>query len=271
MLHVSHPACTATVPSGKQLRVTFATLALGFVYDPPALSPRPAQPRPLSPDDARDLALIERIRAGGPADRAAWGEMVRLYQDRIFSVCMKMLRDREAAADLTQETFVRLIQGLETYDGRSKLSTWLIRVAMNACLSYLRAQKLRKHASLDAGLPPSLIRGMSVRASEGGSGSGGRAQGAGREQTPGQSVELHERRRRVAAALAGIEPDQRAILILRDVQGLEYEQIAVVLEIAGGTVKSRLFRARMALREALEKLESRPPPPSPPPPQVPRP
>jgi RNA polymerase sigma-70 factor (ECF subfamily) len=59
----------------------------------------------------------------------------------------------------------------------------------------------------------------------------------------------------VAAALAGLEPDQRAILILRDVQGLEYEQIAAVLEIAGGTVKSRLFRARVALREALEKLE----------------
>lgn len=216
------------------------------------MAPKPSQPPPLSPDDARDIDLIERIRKGGPADRQAWGEMVRLYQDRIYSVCMKMLRDREAAADLTQETFVRLIQGIETYDGRSKLSTWLIRVAMNACLSYLRAQKLRKHASLDAGLPPSLIRGMNVRASEGGSG----ATGPGREQTPGQGVELHEQRRRVAAALAGLEPDHRAILVLRDVQGLEYEQIAAVLEIAGGTVKSRLFRARMALREALERTES---------------
>jgi RNA polymerase sigma-70 factor (ECF subfamily) len=177
--------------------------------------------------------------------------MVRRYQDRIFAVCMKMLHDREAAADLTQDTFVKLIQGVETYDGRSKLSTWLIRIAMNACLSHLRAQKLRKHASLDAGLPQSLIRGVGVRGTEGSLGGGA----SGREQTPGQGVQLNDQRRLVAAALAGLEPDQRAILILRDVQGLEYEQIAAVLEIAGGTVKSRLFRARVALREALEKLE----------------
>ncbi len=212
----------------------------------------------LSPDDARDLDLIARIRDGGPADRAAWTEMVRLHQDRIFSICMKMLRDRDAAADLTQDTFVKVIQGLDSYDGRSKLSTWLTRIAMNACLSHLRAQKLRRHASLeDAGHAARSPPKQGVAEPSHGELSGRFRAGAeaGREQTPDRNVESRDQRRRVAAALASLAPDQRAILILRDVQGLEYDQIAAVLQIAAGTVKSRLFRARLALREALEKSD----------------
>lgn len=221
--------------------------------------PAPLPPQPPSADDARDADLIARIRVAGPADRQAWSELVRSYQDRVFSVCMRMLHDREAAADLTQDTFVKVIQGIESYDGRSRLSTWLIRIAMNACLSHLRAQKLRRHASLDAPPDHNLNRGGSLggpdRFSDVRSPSGHHTR-SGREQSPADGVEHQDRRRLVAAALATLEPDQRAILILRDVQGLEYDQIAAVLEIAGGTVKSRLFRARLALREAIERLES---------------
>lgn len=219
-------------------------------------------PSPLSPDDARDLELVRQIRSGGAAERQAWGELVRRYQDRVFAICFRMLGNRESAADLTQDTFVKLIQGVSTFDERSKLSTWLVRIAMNACLSHLRAQKLRRHASLDAALPPSLLRGAGVRSSSGEQPPlSGSIRSTG-EQTAPQSVEHAERQRFVAAALMSLDPDQRAILLLRDVQDLEYEQIAAVLEIAGGTVKSRLFRARLALREALEKLESRPRPPT---------
>jgi RNA polymerase sigma-70 factor, ECF subfamily len=219
-----------------------------------------------SPDDGRDAELVRRIRGatgggggGGLADRQAWGELVRRHQDRVFAVCFRMLNDREAAADLTQDTFVKVIQGLESFDERARLSTWLTRIAMNACLSHLRAQKLRRHASLDAVLPPSLTRGAGVRSADGsGSGVGmGAGLASGREQSPAQGVESGDRRRLVAAALATLEPDQRAILVLRDVQGLEYDQIAAALEIAGGTVKSRLFRARAALREAMERMEGK--------------
>ena len=242
-------------------------LSILTITEPLMPNPPPPNPpaTPPSPDDAREVLLLKQIRSAGPAERQAWGELVNRYQDRLFAVCFRMVGDREAAADLTQDTFVKIIQGLETYDGRAKLSTWMIRVAMNVCLSYLRSQKLRKHASLDAmggGLAASLVRGgdsgEEVRMVYGGQRPGVAHRGvtsAMREQTPVSDVEHGALRRIVAKALAGLEADQRAILVLRDVQGLEYDQIAAALEVPGGTVKSRLFRARLALREAIEKLE----------------
>jgi len=185
-------------------------------------------------DDARDLELVERIRAGDPD---AWAELLEPYQDRLFGVCLRMVGDRELAGDLAQDAMVRVIQRLHTFDGRSKLSTWMIRVTMNVCLSKLRSEKLRRHAPLES---------ASVR-DDSGSGRG--------EPTAGESVQSGELRARLASALLRVSPDQRAILILRDARGLEYEQIAEVLGIAVGTVKSRLFRARSALREAMESDE----------------
>jgi RNA polymerase sigma-70 factor (ECF subfamily) len=123
---------------------------------------------------------------------------------------------------------------------------------MNVCLSYLRSQKLRKHVSLDAGVHPSLIRGERSENSHPGSG----VSSSVREQSPVSGVEHDALRRTVAKALASLDPEQRSILVLRDVQGMEYDQIAAALEVPVGTVKSRLFRARLALREAIEKLES---------------
>jgi RNA polymerase sigma-70 factor (ECF subfamily) len=120
---------------------------------------------------------------------------------------------------------------------------------MNVCLSHLRAAKLRKHAALDDGLSPSLVRGVA-----GGQRVSIFATLADRELGPEEGVQSQDQRRRVLAALAALDPDQRAIIVLRDVQGLDYDQIAAALEVAVGTVKSRLFRARLALRELLESV-----------------
>jgi RNA polymerase sigma-70 factor (ECF subfamily) len=213
----------------------------------PAANVPPAAPVP--PSDAADQALVRAIQSGDPR---AWSRLIALYQDRLFAVCLRMVNDRDAAADLTQDTFVKVIQGLGSYDGRSKLSTWLIRIAMNTCLSWKRSQKLRRHISLDG--PPSH------RGHADGLGTQGRSGRSSWELRPDQGVELHEQHDRVAAALASLNAEQKAILVLRDVQGLDYDQIAQVLDIAVGTVKSRLFRARLALRETLEGR--RPPDPS---------
>jgi len=199
--------------------------------------------------DAHDQALVAAIRSGDPR---AWSLLIARYQDRLFAVCLRMVNDRDVAADLTQDTFVKVIQGLGSYDGRSKLSTWLIRVAMNTCLSWKRSQKLRRHASLDGveGAADGLVGGDPWN--QHGQGWGG---WGAREPGPQRGVERSEQHARLAAALAGLNAEQRAILVLRDVQGLDYDQIAEVLDIAVGTVKSRLFRARLALREALEREE----------------
>lgn len=216
---------------------------------PPTAAPAlhdPSPPPPSSPPGgrggeewpAREAALLARIREQGVADRAAWGELLVHHQDRLYAVCLRMV-GREAAADLTQDAMVKILQGLEGYDGRSQLSTWMIRIAMNACLSWLRGQKLRRHKGL-GGYEEDSVRGLGT-------------EGTGGELSAGMGVQRNERQIAVSASLTELPDDQRAILILRDVQGLDYEQVGAVLEIAVGTVKSRLFRARLALRELVEE------------------
>ena len=198
----------------------------------------PHSPPPAADWPPREAALLARIRENGISDRAAWGELLTHHQDRLYAVCLRMV-GREAAADLTQDSMVKILQGLDGYDSRSQLSTWMIRIAMNACLSWLRGQKLRRHKAL-ASIEPDFVRSLGTQGSAG-------------ELSPALGVQEDERHIAVSAALAELPDDQRAILILRDVQGLDYEQVGAVLEIAVGTVKSRLFRARLALRELVEE------------------
>lgn len=196
-------------------------------------------------DEARELSLVQAIQRG---DTGAWSELLTRYQDRLFGVCLRMVGDRERAGDYAQDAMVRIIEGLATYDGRSKLSTWMIRVTMNVCFSKMRSEKLRRHASLDAmgnGQDRSRPRPAAERAPD----------LEEREPTPASRVEMEDLRRRLAEGLLRISPEQRAILVLRDSRGLDYEQIAEVLDVPVGTVKSRLFRARAALREELERFE----------------
>jgi RNA polymerase sigma-70 factor (ECF subfamily) len=188
--------------------------------------------------EAEEQALVAAIKRG---ETDAWATLLTQYQDRLFGVCMRMVHDREMATDLTQDAMVKIIQGLASYDGRSKLSTWMIRVTMNVCLSKLRSEKHRRHASLDSML------------SDEGSATWNATHAQRREPSAGSGVERDESRRMMIAALSRVSPEHRAILVLRDVQGLDYEQIAQALEVAVGTVKSRLFRARVALRKVLEE------------------
>ena len=193
--------------------------------------------------------MIEAIKRG---DHSTWALLVTKHQNRVYATCVKMVHDRELALDLAQESFVKLMVGIGSFDGRAKFTTWLTRIVMNVCLSKLRSEKLRRHASLDA--PSGGADGR-------GDGSDGDARpGRGteleqaREPSLSSRVEAHEDRERVLSALRNLDPDQRAVLMLCDAQGHSYEQIAETLGVAVGTVKSRLFRARAALRAEVEAL-----------------
>ncbi len=192
-------------------------------------SPSPQDPQRITP--LQEQALLEAHRRGDPQ---ATADLVRAYQRRIFGICYRMLRDEHQAGDLTQESIIRVLEGLERYDGRARLSTWIIRIAMNCCLSHLRKERVRRHGPLDPATPD------------------GPGAAAAPEPSPPGRVEQEELRGLVLAALGSIDPDARAVLVLRDLQDLEYHQIAEVLEVPLGTVKSRLFRARAALRAAVE-------------------
>ena len=199
-----------------------------------------------------DAVLVERARGG---DRDALGELLTGHESMLFAVCLRTLGDRETARDITQDALVRAIQSLDSFDGRSRFSTWLTRIAINACLSHLRKQRLRKHTSLDA--PVGRGAGGGGRGDSSGSSGQGIAQTLpGREPEPGSRIEKEETLECLDRAMARIDPDQRVLLSLRDVRGLDYARIADALGVPVGTVKSRLFRARAALREAMEEVQS---------------
>jgi len=215
----------------------------------PALSLAPARMTPL-----RELQLLETHKAGGPDSHKALTELLGSYQRRIYSICLRMVRRPEDAADLTQDVLLKLVESLPSYDGRSKLSTWVIRVAMNAAISHLRRQKTRQTQSLDLALqaqpasaqpdrqPPSEPRTRAM---------------ASREPSAAQSVEQEQQRMLVLRALDGLDDDTRAILVLRDMHDMDYQQLAEALDVPVGTIKSRLFRARAAFRQAFESLTDR--------------
>ncbi len=213
----------------------------------------------ISPEELEEQRLIAAVRAAkeaSPEERErAWQELLLSFQDRLFGVCLRMVRDPDRARDLTQDAMVKVIQGLDTYDGRARLSTWMIRVTMNVCLSHLRKERLRRHASLDASEEGGSWAGA-VTGSGRGSAKPGTGGGFEREPDMLGRVESEEARRMVLQALDMIDPDQRSILVLRDVQDLDYRDIAEALDIPLGTVKSRIFRAREALRGAMEQLQN---------------
>jgi RNA polymerase sigma-70 factor (ECF subfamily) len=178
--------------------------------------------------------LIQRAKSG---DASAATEIVERYQRRIYTLCLRILSDADAAEELTQETLVKALTGLERFDGRAGLGTWLHRIATNACYSRIRSDRVRARGRVPwpESTEPEARSGVK-RADEG--------------------IDAGRRQRLVSLALDQIQPEHRVVLVLRDVQGLEYEQVAEVLGAPIGTVKSRLFRARVALRQAVERLEA---------------
>lgn len=208
---------------------------------------------PSGPDNPSDATLARAARTG---DFAALSTLLERHQTRVFRMCVRITGDEDAALEATQDTMVRAVRAIKTFDERAQFTTWITRIAINACYSRARSEKLRRHASLDA--PIRGGRGADQAATAGpapgGGGGGGGSLGSSLANgEPGslERVEGEEARARVLLALSTLDFEARTILILRDGRDLDYDQIAEVLGVAVGTVKSRLFRARQALREAL--------------------
>jgi RNA polymerase sigma-70 factor (ECF subfamily) len=197
-----------------------------------------------NPGGQADADLLRLARNG---DRAAYGRLVVLYQDRLFNALLRMVGETEEARELTQETFTRGLEKIDGFRGDSSPYTWLFRIGMNLAISNLRRSQRRRTFSLDS-------------ASQGGNGSvsgDGQASrlvnrvASASEDQPSQVAERRERHRMVLEALGRLDPEYRAVLVMRDVEGFDYQQMADVLGLPLGTLKSRLFRARLALRDEL--------------------
>jgi RNA polymerase sigma-70 factor (ECF subfamily) len=217
----------------------------------PANAGNAAAPRPLHITTAQDEQTLAELRRG---HWAAMEDLVQRYQDRLYATVLRLVGHPEDAADLVQETFVKAMQNVVRFEGKSSLYTWLFRIAVNLSISHRRSRSYRDAVSLDAE-PEDPAGNVNRQAA------GLRKQlSQDTETDPALLAQIHLEHERVLAALQQLEPDFRAIIVLRDVEDCDYEQIAAILEIPVGTVKSRLFRARSALREAVAE-KSKPPQP----------
>jgi RNA polymerase sigma-70 factor, ECF subfamily len=185
--------------------------------------------------DTDDQTLVERCRRG---DVAAFEPLVEKYRQRVWRLAFNVLRDREEAWDVAQEAFIRAWQALPNFRGQSAFYTWLFRIVMNVAADRARQRSARGRAFGTERVPEEEWE--RVIADEG--------------VTPEETATRLEERERITKALATLSQDHRAIIMLSDLEGLSYREIAEVLGIPMGTVMSRLHNARRRLRDALGPL-----------------
>jgi RNA polymerase sigma-70 factor (ECF subfamily) len=183
-----------------------------------------------APGDADRLEanLVEAALAG---NSDAFGKLVTRYQDRLFNSLAHVLRSREDAEDAAQDAFLQAFIKLESFRGASRFYTWLYRIALNVALSMRRRKR--------------PIVSVDVAKEKAGSEPIDEALG------PEGIVLAQERKEHVQAALGDLGDDHRTILVLRDIEGFAYEEIAEILDLPVGTVRSRIFRGRMQMKEKL--------------------
>ena len=184
--------------------------------------------------DSREAALIERCAAG---DEAACADLVATHQRMVYNLSLHLLGDRDEAMDLSQEVFLRVFRTLARFRGQSALRTWIYRIVVNQARNRQRWWRRRHRAdqvSLDAHVAKF-----------------GDLESKNDPSTPDRMFARKETASRIWSALDRLPFDQRTALVLREIDGLRYDEIAFSLGIAVGTVKSRLTRARQALREEL--------------------
>ena len=177
--------------------------------------------------------LIIKAKRG---DQDAFGQLVLAHQNKVFTLCVHMMGSREEAEDMAQEAFLKAWRSLDSFHGESSFATWMHRLTTNLCLDHLRKQTRRQNISVAVSLDDEET--MFSEPADPGS-------------DPQQELEKRERQRAMEKALKELPEHHRRALVMREVSGLSYQEIADGLELDLGTVKSRIARAREALRKRL--------------------
>lgn len=188
---------------------------------------------------AGDGELVSRCQGG---DLAAFEALVEKYQDRIYNLVYRLAGRHEDAQDITQDVFLRALEHIAEFRQQAQVYTWLFRIAVNLAISRRRRGQRVRFVSLDG-----LSGGDGREEDE----VGGMDPADGREARPAEAVEHDERCEQVAAAVAELDEEFRSVLVLKDIEGFDYQQISEILALPMGTVKSRLHRARNELKVRL--------------------
>jgi RNA polymerase sigma-70 factor (ECF subfamily) len=193
--------------------------------------PKAARAKPSAAELLGDIGLVSASREG---DMAAYDQLVRRYQVRIYATIYHMTSNHEDANDLAQETFIKAYSALKTFKGDSSFYTWVYRIAVNKTINFLKTRKNKTQLSLNdldfnAEHDPDLLALVS-------------------EKTPRRDAALKELQEKLNAALLKLSESHRLVVTLHDVQGLSHEEIAEIMDCNTGTVRSRLFYARQQMQ-----------------------
>ncbi len=187
-----------------------------------------------------EVAFVDRLQVGS---EEAFETLIHLYQSSIYNLAYRILADPAEASDAVQETFMKIFKGIRTFRGESGLKTWIYKIAISESLNRRRWWKRwRRHAPFSVDDRIDSRQGSRLLEVE------------DPRPTPESSLAQAEREEAVQGALATLRDEQRVVIVLRDIEGLSYEEIAEMLNLSLGTVKSRLWRARSELKVKLESL-----------------
>jgi RNA polymerase sigma-70 factor (ECF subfamily) len=192
-------------------------------------------------DDEAEAEFLRRLVA---RDEVAFNELVVLFERRVFALALRMLGRRADAEEITQDVFVQVFRNVDSFRGESRLSTWIFRVAVNLCknrMSYEARRGGRRHEDVDSLSETNALRG-------------GEGVSCGAVHRPDDAAEERQLVDVVREAIESLDPEFRQLVMLRDVEDLAYEEIAEVTGLQLGTVKSRIHRGRIQLRDKVERL-----------------
>src|SRR5688572_13088989 len=196
-------------------------------------APKPIT-KPAAPDPTEESALVRKAQKG---DLAAYDDLVRRYQERIYATIYHMTSNHEDANDLAQETFIKAYSALKSFKGDSSFYTWVYRIAVNKTINFLKQRRNKNHMSLNdldftAENDPDMVALVS-------------------DKTPRRDIALTELQEKLNAAMLKLSAVHRLVVTLHDVQGLSHEEIGRIMDCNVGTVRSRLFYARQQLQAYL--------------------
>ena len=184
-----------------------------------------------------DRELVLRFLAG---ENGAFDPLVLRHQDRVMNICYRILGDYEEARDCAQETFIKVYRSLKSFKGESAFSTWLYRIAVNTCKNRLSSSAYRRRKKM-----------LPLGAAGNGRDDPRRVDPPNGSPTPPERAENREVERLVQTAIDGLDADHKTVVVLRDIEGLSYEEVSRVTGFPVGTVKSKLARAREKLKSKL--------------------
>jgi RNA polymerase sigma-70 factor (ECF subfamily) len=196
---------------------------------------------PSTPLDLRNLPDADLVSLAQDGREAAYRELIRRYERPVFSLVYRMVRNREVAEDLAQDTFIKVLNHIDRYRPEFKLSSWLFKIANNVAIDHLRKRSLDT-ISMDGS--PHAATSAEIEATT--------LELAAKQETALEEMEARELGSAIERAIEGLRPEYRSCIMLRHVEGRSYEEIASLLDLPLGTVKTYIHRARHQLREALE-------------------